>query len=539
MVTVMGADDQAEVIRFLEAPSTHGEAAVERLDTHASVVVLAGARAWKLKRAVRYDYLDFSTPERRRAMCERELQTNRRTAPALYRGVVAITRQPDGRLALGGQGPAVDWVIEMTRFDGEGLFDRLAARGALALDLMAPLAASIATMHASAEPRPDHGGRAGMAWTVDGNAAAFAAEPRLFDAGEAQRLTRAAIAQLDRHGWRLDRRRDAGLVRQCHGDLHLRNIVLLDGVPTPFDAIEFNDDIACIDVIYDIAFLLMDLWRRRLPRHANAVLNAYLRHGTDLDGLALLPLFLSCRAAIRAKTSAAAAALASAGDRRQELGRTAGEYLTMAAALLRPPPPALVAVGGFSGSGKSTLARDLAPFVGAVPGAVTIRTDEIRKRICGVDPLTPLGADGYAPAVSRQVYAAAGEQAAQVIAAGHAAVVDGVFARSQDREAIERVATGAGVSFAGIWLDAPAATLCQRVGERRGDPSDADAGVIRAQLAAGAGDIAWPQLDASTGKPAVATAAQAQLLERGIGGALLTRENDVTAGGDEAPHGPA
>lgn len=512
----MCADNQAEVIRFLEAPSTHGGEAVERIDTHASVVFLAAARAWKLKRAVRYDYLDFSTSERRRAMCERELHINTRMAPTLYRRVVAITRQPDGRLALAGPGPAVDWVIEMTRFDGEGLLDRLAARGALALELMTPLAASIATMHASAEPRPEHGGRAGMAWTIDGNTKALAATPRVFDVDEVQRLAHAATAALDRHAGLLDRRRDAGLVRQCHGDLHLRNIVLLDGVPTPFDAVEFNDEIACIDVIYDLAFLFMDLWRRRLPHHANAVLNGYLRHEADLGGLALLPLFLSCRAAIRAKTSAAAAVLASTEDRRHELERAAREYLIMAGSLLRPPPPTLVAVGGFSGSGKSTLARQLAAFVGAVPGAVVVRSDEIRKRICGVDPMTPLGSGGYTPAVSTQVYGAAAEQAARILAAGHSAIVDAVFAGSQDREAIERVAVAAGVPFAGLWLDASAATLEQRVQARRGDPSDADAAIVRAQVQVGSGAVTWQRLDASGDAASVVAAGLGCMRERGL-----------------------
>ena len=511
----MREDEQAEVIRFLESASTHGGAVVERVDTHASVVFLAGALAWKLKRAVRYDYLDFSTPERRRQMCERELAINRRTAPALYRRVTAITRQPDGRLALAGSGAAVDWVIEMTRFDGDGLLDRLAATGALDLELMAPLAKSIAHLHASADKRPDHGGRAGMAWTIDGNAAAFATATQVFDREEAQRLTTAAVAELDRRGARLDRRRDAGLVRQCHGDLHLRNIVLLDGIPTLFDAIEFNDEIACIDVLYDVAFLLMDLWRRRLPRHANAILNEYLRAAPDVDGLALLPLFLSCRAAVRAKTGAAAAALASAADRHQELERTAREYLALATGLLRPPPPALVAVGGLSGSGKSTLARDLAPFVGATPGAVIVRSDEIRKRICGVAS-TRLGAEGYTPTVSAQVYAAACEQAACVIASGHSVIVDAVFARSHDREAIERVAATAGVPFAGVWLEAAASLLVQRVETRRPDPSDADADVVRSQIAAGVGSLAWPRLETSGVPEDVAAAALGYVRARGV-----------------------
>ncbi len=205
----------------------------------------------------------------------------------------------------------------------------------------------------------------------------------------------------------LDARRQSGFVRQCHGDLHLRNIVLLDGRPTLFDGVEFNDEIACTDVFYDLAFLLMDLWRRQLPRHANVVMNRYLSETGDADGLSLLPLFLSCRAAVRAKTSATAARLQSDAGQRESLQSLARQYLAMAGELLHPPRPSLIAIGGFSGSGKSTLALSLAPHVGAVPGAVVLRSDEIRKRLSGVSPLEHLDASGYSPLVNERVYTSA------------------------------------------------------------------------------------------------------------------------------------
>ena len=171
----MITEDQTAVIDFLASPSTHGGASVERIETHTAIVFLAGTRAYKLKRAVQFDYLDFSTPERRRALCDEEVRLNRRTAPALYRGVMAVTRERDGRFALGGSGTPVDWVVEMTRFDQEALFDRLAAAGHLEVELMPPLAAAIAELHTAAERRADHGGKTGMAWVIKGNAAGFAA----------------------------------------------------------------------------------------------------------------------------------------------------------------------------------------------------------------------------------------------------------------------------------------------------------------------------------------------------------------------------
>lgn len=490
--------DQAAVIEFLASPSTHGGAAVERLDTHAAIVFLSGDRALKLKRAVRFDYLDFSTPERRRDLSDAEVRLNRRTAPALYRGVVAVTRERDGSLALGGEGTPVDWIVDMNRFDQDALFDRLAARGRLPLELMAPLAGAIARFHTVAAPRPDHGGADGMRWVVGGNQAGFDEYGGGFlDAAACARVTEDARRVVDRRAALLDARRAAGFVRQCHGDLHLRNIVLLDGEPTLFDAVEFHDEIACIDVLYDLAFLLMDLWRRQLPRHANAVWNAYLGETGDLDALPLVPLFLSCRAAVRAKTSATASHLQQNALRSGELQAQARGYLASAQAFLHPPAPSLIAVGGLSGSGKSTVAAALAPSAGAVPGAVVLRSDELRKRLCGAAPLDRLGPEAYTPEVSARVYATMVERAGRILRAGYGVIADAVYGRPDDRRAIEQAAAAAGVPFAGIWLDAPEATLIARVGARRADASDAEADVIRMQLIQATGSNDWRRVDAS------------------------------------------
>ena len=495
----MVTERQTETIDFLASPATHGGAPVERIDTHAAVVFLSGGLAWKLKRAVQYDYLDFSTAELRRLACEAEVRINRRAAPTLYRSVVAVTRQADGSLALGGAGTAVDWVVEMNRFEQECLFDRLAGRGALDLGLMRPLAEAIAHFHGTAERRADHGGKAGMAWVIDGNAAGFAEfAGDVLDSPACGRLTHDALLELDRCERLLELRRAEGFVRQCHGDLHLRNIVLLDGRPTLFDAVEFNDEIACIDVLYDLAFLLMDLWRRRLARHANAVWNGYLSETGHHAGIRLLPLFLSCRAAVRAKTSATAARFQADRQSKSELESTAREYLTMAQQLLHPAPACLIAIGGFSGSGKSTLAQALAPALGAVPGAVVFRSDEIRKRLCGASPLDHLGPEGYTPELSRRVYATAAEEAGATVRAGHSAIVDAVYGGPADREAIAHVAAMASVPFVGLWLDAPESALIERARQRRDDASDADADVIRMQLKQDVGTVHWHRIQASS-----------------------------------------
>lgn len=514
----MITEDQREIEAFLASPATHGGDPVERIDTHASVVFLAGSRALKLKRAVKYDYLDFSTAARRRAMCEAELKTNQRMAPMLYRRVLPVTREADGSLALDGAGAPVDWLLEMRRFDQEALLDRLAERGALDLSLMRPLAAAIVRLHAGAERRPDQGGEPGMRWVVDGNAAGFAEQGALLDETACRLAVDRARHALARHASLLEARREAGRVRHCHGDLHLRNLVLLDGQPTLFDAVEFNDAVSCTDTAYDLAFLLMDLWHRELPAHANAVLNGALALDPDYEALALLPLFLSCRAAVRAKTSAAAAML-HAGDA-EDLRRTARDYLSMAASLLDPAPPCLVAVGGLSGTGKSTLAFALAPTLGAVPGAVVVRSDEVRKALAGVDALARLGPESYTPEASARVYARVLEVAGVALRGGHAVVADAVWSQPGERAAIERMAREAGVPFVGIWLEAPESVLASRVDGRQADVSDAGADVVRQQIVRGTGAIAWARLDAARDRSAIRDEA-VSLVRAHAGGSLV------------------
>ncbi|OFW18040.1 MAG: hypothetical protein A3H97_04045 [Acidobacteria bacterium RIFCSPLOWO2_02_FULL_65_29] len=472
---------------------------VERIDTHISIVWLAGDRAYKLKRAVHFDYVDFSTIDRRQAACEAEVRLNRRTAPSVYLDVRPVSREADGSLAIGGCGNPVDWLVEMVRFDQETLFDRLAARHRLDLALMAGLADAIVRLHETAEPRPDRGGRDGMRWVVGGNALGLAEQGAgVFDPSFVERLIGDTRAVLDRHGDLLEARRTGGRVRHCHGDLHLRNICLVDGRPTLFDAVEFNDDISCIDVLYDLAFLLMDLWRRDLRHHANAVFNEYLSQTVDLAGLRLLPLFLSCRAAVRAKTGATAAAVQTEAARASDMQDTAREYLDLARQLLRPVAPSLIAVGGFSGSGKSTLARALAPGIGAPPGALIVRSDAIRKARFGVAPSTRLGPEGYAPAVSQAVYRTIAERARAALEAGHSVIADAVYASPEERAMIAALAREAGVPFRGLWIDAPPAILVERLRGRTGDASDATPEVLQRQLQIERGLIDWQRLDGSS-----------------------------------------
>ncbi|MDA8232266.1 MAG: AAA family ATPase [Magnetospirillum sp.] len=492
----MAADAQAPVLAVLSDPATYGGLAPARVDTHISSVFLAGDRVYKLKKAVRLTFLDFSTLAARKTACEAEFAINSRAAPGLYLGVVPVVRGKDGALALGGEGEAVDYVVAMRRFDEDSLFRNLVRRGALDRGLLRDLTETVVAFHRAAPVRRDKGGAAAMARTLDDNEAAMLPHvPHLLPAEGVARLTRLSRDWLARLAPLLDSRREQGFVRQCHGDLHLGNICLFEGRPTLFDAIEFSEDIACIDVAYDLAFLLMDLD----AHHARDLASQVMNHALDLTGdypaVAAMPFFLSLRAGVRALVTATTAA-GSAGAERERLGAEGRSYLAAALAYLDPPPPRLVAVGGLSGSGKSRMGRRLAPLLG-VPGAVVVRSDALRKQLTGAHLRDRLGPEGYAPEVTERTYRSLFDTCAMLLKAGSSVVADAVFARPEQRAAIERVAAAAGVPFAGLWLEAPEDVAAARIGGRTGDASDATVEVLARQRQYDLGPIAWKRLDTS------------------------------------------
>ncbi|HYZ61262.1 MAG TPA: AAA family ATPase [Acetobacteraceae bacterium] len=506
-----GMREQEETIRLLSLPETFGVDRVETVETHASLVFLAGDRAVKLKRAVRYPYLDYSTRDRRREACEAELAINRGFAPDLYLGVEAVTRGADLRLRLGGVGTPEDWVVVMRRFASDTQFDRLADRGALTPGLMRELADTIAACHRMAEPREGDGGAAGIAQAIELAVEGMreAADTGLDPDAVAAWATRARAA-LEGQAALLEARRRAGKVRACHGDLHLRNICLLEGRPTPFDAIEFDPHLSSIDVLYDLAFLLMDLHGRGLDGLGNALFNRYLDQADEAGGLAALPLFLSLRAGIRA--AVAGAARGAAPEQARGFGAEAVRYLGLAAALLEDGDPAgLVAIGGASGTGKSTLAYALAPLLGRAPGARVLRTDVLRKRAAGVPIESRLPAESYTEAAQAATYAALAAEARVCLDGGQAVIADAVFV-PKGAAGIERVAREAGVAFQGLFLVADEAVLLRRVAARSGDASDATEAVVRAQMTAPSPPPpGWAVIEAGGDPAAVLEAARAGL----------------------------
>jgi uncharacterized protein len=521
------AEDQREVIAFLRDPASYG-AGVDRVDiieTHISLVFLAGERAYKLKRAVELPYVDFSTVESRRRACMAELALNRRTAPQLYLEVARLARVAEGGIAFSTVGEALDWVVVMRRFDQASLFEALAEKDALDAPLMDALADHIAAFHAAAEPQPEYGGAEALREVARTNHRCLAAAERAgFTPRAVDRIRDKWLAAVEAAADLCEIRRRAGKVRRVHGDLHLRNICLLDGKPTLFDCIEFSDAFASIDVLYDLAFLLMDLEHRGLRGFANRVLNRYLDRTGEDDGLAALPLFLSLRAGIRAHVAGTALVHMRDPAAAEAMAREARCYLSHAEHALDPASPRLVAIGGLSGSGKSTLAAALAPALAPLSGARLLRSDVTRKLLFGVAPEAPLDAGAYTPEASRRVYEALRRKASVALAAGYTAIVDAVSLHPRERALLAAVARRAGVPFAGLWLAAPGATMARRIESRRRDPSDATAAVLARQLAADTGEIDWIHIDAGGGSAQTLAAAR-----RALG---------LTQGGESEPRNP-
>lgn len=494
--------EQTTVVELLSAAASYpwGADSVERLTTHGAHVFLAGAFALKIKRAVSYPYMDFSTLERRREVLARELAINRGSAPDIYLTLLPITREPDGGLAIDGTGTPVEWALKMRRFDQDRLLAQIARREPIGLDLAWSIADAVATSHASAAIAGDADGPGRLLRDATQIEQDFASAPE-DTAIPAMHLVELIRHRLGQNAALLAARAAAGLVRRCHGDLHLANIVMWQGRPTLFDAIEFDERIATVDVLYDLAFLLMDLEVSGQRAAANAVLAHYLwrtRRPEDLAALAVLPQMLALRAAIRAMVGR---------ERATALNEKGWRYLAAAQDFMVPRAPRLVAIGGLSGTGKSTLGAALAPLFGMSPGALHLRSDLERKAQAGVEPTERLPSQAYSEAASQAVYGALYDQARRALAAGHGVVVDAVFAKPSEREAIAQVAQAANASFTGLWLAAPIDVLRARVAARTGDASDATPETVALQGRYDTGPVDWARLDAGSGPDAVRAAA--------------------------------
>ncbi len=470
---------------------------VELIETHISWVLLAGERAWKLKKPLDLGFLDFSTLERRRAACETELRLNRRTLPELYEAVVPVWRTAQG-LCVGdrpvdavvpGASP-LDYLVRMRRFDPSALFEARLAAGQLEPALFDRLARHVAAFHqdaAVAQPGEGFGDAAAVMAPVRQNFAqirACVADAALLS--ELARIEAWAEARFVALAPVFDARLAEGWVRECHGDLHLGNLIVLDGEPQLFDAIEFSAELRWTDVVADIAFLVMDLQARGRMDLASRFLNAWLERSGDYPGLQLLPWYLSYRALVRAKIASIRAGQQEDAARADSLAECA-RYLALAAAQRRPPAPALLIASGVSGAGKTSQSQPLVEDC----GVVRVRADVERKRLFGLDADarsgSTLGGGLYSAQATARTYLRLAELARAVVEAGYAVLVDATFLKRAQRAAFAELARTLGVPFAILAFDAPVEVLRARVRQRAAagtDASEANVAVLETQLRA-------------------------------------------------------
>lgn len=507
------------VIAFLSDPAAFvpDPPNVDLIETHASFVILSGTYAYKIKKPVKLPFLDFSTLLQRHAALKRELELNQPHAPDIYLEIIAVVRSTDGTLSFGKDESRepFEYVLKMHRFNQEQLLSRIAARRPLPAALSKKLAEMVAAYHAGAAITTGTGAAREFLKTIANLTRELSSLRDLLDSTAIGAISQALKdrgrsahdAMITRAGY--------GTVRRCHGDLHLNNIVLLNEKPVPFDALEFDERLAVIDVLYDLAFLLMDLDVGGDRNAANVIFNRYVSLapvGHEIDGLSLMPLFLASRALVRAVVTGERSRQLIGGEKAEALTRAA-RYLSLAQTYLTPARPCLVAVGGLSGTGKSTLAAALAPLLGAAPGALHLRSDVERKRLFGVAETVRLDAAAYTPDVTQRVYATVLEKARLCLRAGHAVIIDVVAATPDERRAIATVAKASGQPFIGLWLEAPLETLITRVEARHGDASDANAAVVTRQASYDIGENTWTAIDASS-TPADTLARATEVLRR-------------------------
>lgn len=468
------------LVNGLMRPAAYPEpvALVERIDTHISTVLLAGECAYKLKKPVNLGFADFSTIERRRQCCIDEVRLNRRTAPRIYLDVVAIAGPRDApRIGASAASAApIDYAVRMRRFDQQRILSQLAQRGQLDAALVDRLAAAIARFHDQAERAPGGAAPEQVAHWAEENFT-FMRE-RVQSAIDRARLDALAVwtgAEMRAQSARMAARSAGGYARDCHGDLHLGNIVALDGEPVLFDAIEFNADLRCIDVMNDVAFTFMDLLDHGLPALAWRLIGAYVEHTGDHDGLALLRFYAVYRALVRAKIALIRQQQPHVAPHlRLHEYRSFGQYLALAERLCVPGARQLVVMNGLSGSGKSTVAQRLAEAL----GGIRVRSDVERKRLHGLAPAARSDGSIYGESATQATYARLAVAARTVIDAGLPAIVDAAFLKRDERRRFRDLAAAIGAQHVLLVCEAPADVLRSRVAARAARGSDAsEAGV--------------------------------------------------------------
>lgn len=480
-----------EWLDALKNPATypHSVSRIHVAETHISWVALTGDWAYKLKKPVNFGFVDFTTLELRQAACHEEVRLNRRTAPELYDDVVPLTAEHSGP-RFGGTGPIIEYAVRMRQFAQEDMLDQRLTRGELSEGVIETLAREVADLHRQAAVTPIESPfgepdsiRTSVQECLDDLTRASLPEDMRTQLDQLNEWTNAewhrlkeTFAERKRQGW----------VRECHGDLHLGNLVFYHGQPTLFDCLEFNPELRWTDIICDVAFLVMDLHDRGAAPLAWRVLNEWLQETGDYQGLHVLKYYLAYRALVRAKVAALRLHQPELSPTDlQQHQQHLHSYLELASTLTQPSRPAILLMHGVSGSGKSFVARRLASSM----GAVQIRSDVERKRLFGVwpspaHPSSP-GSEMYAPQTTQQTYLRLQTLACEIVQAGYPVIVDAAFLRQPQRQAFALIADDLAVPFVIIACSAPESVLRERVSHRQSvgqDASDADVAVLEKQF---------------------------------------------------------
>ncbi|MEH6403449.1 MAG: AAA family ATPase [Sneathiella sp.] len=478
---------------------------IERIETHGATVLLGKHHALKLKKAVYFDHMDYSTPEQRRLFCEKELILNRKSAPTLYLDTVPIYTNLETGFSFDASGLVADHLLKMRRFPKGNRLDEFIEREDLSLELQEKLADAVISLHKSASIVTDKEKVPNFYDVIHKNFQQLDHFcPNILNLAEVEDYRQHLNECVAQQQNLLMSRINEQWVRWGHGDLHLQNICLLDDEPLLFDAIEYQDAFVISDILYDLSFLIMDLWERGLKAAANSIFNRYLTgmdcmmdpHG--FEALKLFPFYLSMRAGIRTHVagnrflqSHEVKDKAAFADQTRQLFESSNTYLA-------PPPPQMIAIGGYSGSGKSTLARHLAPYIGAAPGAVRIRSDEIRRQLIGWDEFSKMPQSAYTSEKSATVYSQMALCAQAVLTSGHSVILDAVLDRESDQLSFEKIAKNLHIPFTGIWLNVDQKIMATRIEGRTRDASDATIQVLEQQVSRNnKKNSTWLQLDAS------------------------------------------
>lgn len=465
----------------------HPTSTLDLIETHISWVILTGDFAYKIKKPVNFGFLDFSTLEKRHGFCKQELTLNRRLAPDIYLAVTPITGTPE-KPHISGNGEAIEYAVKMVQFPQSAQLDNMLANGELNTGHIDSVAKMIADFH-QRSPRADtsmfYGDSEMVYQPVEGN---FTQINEHLDTTEYTDILASLSRWFDAEFKKLDsvfeQRKHDGFVRECHGDMHLRNLVWFKNHATAFDCIEFNETLRWIDVISEIAFLVMDLQDRKQQQLANHFLNTYLEISGDYAGLSVMPFYLGYRAMVRAKVNVLRLDQKDIERSEKENSITEFEsYLELAMSYIQPPEPKLIIMRGLSASGKSTVSQQLLDNL----GAIRIRSDIERKRMFGVKPTdstTEAVETGiYSPQSSQQTYDRLVELSSLAIAAGYSVIIDAAFLKYEQRKPFQQLAKSLNMSYIIIEVTAPDEVLRQRIQERTNDVSDADLTVLEHQLA--------------------------------------------------------